>query len=220
MLWDSSLRPLGHLLNTCTTDCSRPPLSRYTVDLHRQLSTLAYSPVEAVAHCAPPAPPESLRGCNTPECQLHTSKILHAIDRFDALLTLPTNLATHTPFIICMIAVITISRLSACRYVYRGQQLQLARERIRLSMGTLKALSEYWPLGKRTYREVGIVARDILALEDQTRRNTIPEMFPSQPVAPSELSLPGFTTDPSLDFCDLFDLNFHETTELMQPILV
>lgn len=31
-------------------------------------------------------------------------------------------------------------------------------------MGTLKRLSEHWILGKRTYREIGIIARVILSL--------------------------------------------------------
>ncbi|KAK9319415.1 hypothetical protein V1517DRAFT_332637 [Lipomyces orientalis] len=195
----------------------------YTVDLHRQLSTLAYSPIEAVAHCAPPAPPESLRGCNTPECKLHTSKVLRAIERLDALLTLPTNIATHTPFMICMIANTAIAHLAACRYVYRGQQLQLGRERIRLSMGVLKTLSEYWPMGKRTYQEVGIIARETLSLEDPSRpqETLIQEVDVLQPMTiPVELPPPPalLVSDNSLDFCDLFDLNFHEGLDSMPAI--
>ena len=33
-------------------------------------------------------------------------------------------------------------------------------------MGALKALEDIWELGKRTRREVGIVAREILALDE------------------------------------------------------
>jgi hypothetical protein len=29
-------------------------------------------------------------------------------------------------------------------------------------MGSLKTLGEYWPLGKRTYQELGLIAREIL----------------------------------------------------------
>ena len=39
-----------------------------------------------------------------------------------------------------------------------------SREKIRLTMGTLKRLSEHWALGKRTYREIGTIAREILSL--------------------------------------------------------
>ncbi|KAL3488381.1 hypothetical protein BJX62DRAFT_212023 [Aspergillus germanicus] len=207
----------------------------YVVDLHRQLSSLAYSPIEAIAHCAPDAPPESLRGCNSAECQLHTAKVLRSIDQFDELLTLPTNIATHTPFIICMIANTVIAHLSACRFHYQGHQLKLARERIRLSMGALKVLGEYWPMGLRTYKEVGIVAREILGLKDQQQKNvvevttreiTLPSVVPEF-LSPMQVpvSLPHqdmndmsmYMDHPSLDdfqlletsfdFCGLFDMN-------------
>jgi hypothetical protein len=207
---------------------------RYVVDLHRQLSSLAYSPIEAIAHCAPNAPPESLRGCNSAECQLHTAKVLRSIDQFDELLTLPTNIATHTPFIICMIANTVIAHLSACRFHYQGHQLKLARERIRLSMGALKVLGEYWPMGLRTYKEVGIVAREILGLKDQQQKNvvevstreiTVPSVVPeyvpplevSMSLPQQEIDIPMYMDHPSLDdfqlletsfdFCGLFDMN-------------
>ncbi|KAL2871659.1 uncharacterized protein BJX67DRAFT_342759 [Aspergillus lucknowensis] len=193
----------------------------YVVDLHRQLSTLAYSPIEAIAHCTPTAPPESLRGCNSPECQLHTAKVLRSIDQFDHLLTLPTNIATHTPFIICMIANTVIAHLAACRFHYQGDKLNLARERIRLSMGALKILGEYWPMGLRTYREVGIVAREILGLKEQqtqvvevaTRQITVPAETRPAPDPPSEAgnAIPDvsvFLDQPSLEDLQLLDSNF------------
>ncbi|KAL4995356.1 hypothetical protein BDV10DRAFT_134486 [Aspergillus recurvatus] len=167
-------------------------IQTYVVELHRQLSTLFYTPVESIAHCSPRPPPESLRGCNTPECQLHTTKVLRAIDAFDDLLTLPTNIATHTPFIICMISNLVIAHLAACRFHYQGQALKLARERIRLSMGALKVLGEYWTMGRRTYREVGVVAREILGLKDvpkqQHRQQSL--VRPSTADVPSTLSVP------------------------------
>ncbi|KAL3473872.1 hypothetical protein BJX99DRAFT_272046 [Aspergillus californicus] len=198
----------------------------YIVDIHRQLSTLAYSPIEEIAHCTPPAPPESLRGCKSLECQLHTAKVLRAIDQFDDLLTLPTDIATHTPFIICMIANTVIAHLSACRFHYTGQPLRLARERIRLSMGALKVLGEYWPMGLRTYKEVGVVAREILGLKDRGReKEGVTLALKTVPPVDTELDigLPDFSVsmgqsyfdempdmqflDAGLDFCGLFDVN-------------
>ncbi|KAL4912978.1 hypothetical protein BDW62DRAFT_215902 [Aspergillus aurantiobrunneus] len=208
-------------------------IQTYVVDLHRQLSTLLYSPIEAIAHCSPPAPPESLRGCNTPESQLHTAKVLKAIKQFDDLLTLPTNIATHTPFIICMISNLVIAHLAACRFHYQGQALNLARERVRLSMGALKVLGEYWPMGQRTYREVGIVAREILGLKEVPKsgievasreissqadtgsvRDHDPEL---EPEVEPEVDVSVFLDEPSFadiqlldtdfDFCSLFGLN-------------
>jgi hypothetical protein len=69
-----------------------------------------------------------------------------------------------------MISNLVIAHLAACRFHYQGQTLKLARERIRLSMGALKVLGEYWTMGQRTYREVGIVAREILGLKDASKR--------------------------------------------------
>ncbi|KAL2819561.1 hypothetical protein BDW59DRAFT_151348 [Aspergillus cavernicola] len=209
-------------------------IQTYIVDLHRQLSTLAYTPIEAIAHCTPPPPPESLRGCNSVECQLHTAKVLRAIDQLDDLLTLPTNIATHTPFIICMIANTVIAHLAACRFHYHGRQLKLARERVRLSMGALKVLGEFWPMGLRTYKEVGIVAREILGLNDHLKQVTSQEV-PVQAAVPlleaeaereqepepvPELEIPDISSfhdqssfvdmqllDTNFDFCGLFDTN-------------
>ncbi|EAW14986.1 putative C6 transcription factor [Aspergillus clavatus NRRL 1] len=188
-------------------------LHTWIVDLHRQLSTLAYSTIEAVSYCAPPAPPDSLRGCNTPECQLHTRRVLHAIEQFESLLTLPANIAGHTPFIICMVANVAIAHLSACRYVFQGQELQLNRERIRVTMGVLKTLGVYWPLGKRTYQEISVVAREILSLD---RPSQSPPMIDEPVHRPTELIedmpafIPEFAVESNSDFCNLFDLDFHE----------
>lgn len=55
---------------------------------------------------------------NTIEARLLFYLSLFALEQFNELLMLPTNIATHTPFIICMIASITKTQLAACRCVY------------------------------------------------------------------------------------------------------
>ncbi|KAF7163905.1 hypothetical protein CNMCM6106_000677 [Aspergillus hiratsukae] len=191
----------------------------WIVDLHRQLSTLAYSTIEGVSYCCPPAPPESLLQSNSPESDLHTRRVLHSIERFESLLTLPTNIVSHTPFIICMIAIVAIAHLSACRYVFKGQDLRLNRERIRVIMGTLKAMGEHWSLGKRTYQEISVIAREILSLDRPLP--SPPASRESQHIttgvseAITDLSAFAFAADmavESLDFCDLFDIDYHEAT--------
>jgi Fungal specific transcription factor domain len=146
----------------------------YVVDIHRPLSDLSYSAIESCSRCAPPAPPQRLSPARAQESQIHTMKILHAIEKLTDLLTLPTRFTRHTPFVICMIAVTTIAHLSACKYVLGGRDLKVARARVRTAMGALKAYEDIWPLGKRTYREVGIVAREILSL-DQAGAQRAPE---------------------------------------------
>ncbi|KAF2877233.1 hypothetical protein BDV95DRAFT_480991 [Massariosphaeria phaeospora] len=144
----------------------------YIVDLHRSLSTLSFFPIESISKCAPPPPPTTLH-LLTPDTDAdadaatHTAKALHAISKLHALLTLPTRFSTHTPFIICMIANMTIAHLSACHYLFREPQLAHEREKIRLNMGVLKMLGEWWPSGEREYRDLGVVAREILGLRDE-----------------------------------------------------
>ncbi|KAH8804596.1 putative C6 transcription factor [Xylogone sp. PMI_703] len=184
----------------------------YTIGLHRRFSTLSYYAVEAIAKCPPPGPPEVPSGYSALECQLHTSKVLLAIERFNTLLTLPTDITTHTPFLICKLTNTIKTHLVACHFIYKGHQLRLARERIRLSMGSLKALGEYWPLGKRSYQELGIIAREILSLKSQSQHHTVLQEPLVQSVVPEEL--PALTLpipDNSFDFCDYFDLNLHDT---------
>lgn len=103
-----------------------------------------------------------------------------------------------------MIANVTIAHLSACRFVYEGKKLTRGRDKIRLTMGILKRLSEHWALGKRTYHEIGIIAREILCLTTDkihARALTIPEIEePQLDLGPLNM-LPG----PDLDFCALLD---------------
>lgn len=156
-------------------------MCRYIVDLHRQLSDLAYCPIESVARCAPPAPPPINTDSSTEDRNLHTSKALLAIRRLGDLIPLPPNIVQHTPFLICMIANTMVAHLSACRYLFRNRTLQLERERIRSCMGALRLLGEHWLLGKRTYREMGIIAREILSLTEESIPRGWPPQETSQP---------------------------------------
>jgi hypothetical protein len=132
-------------------------------------------------------------------------KCTTAIDNIDELLTLPTNMKTHSPFIICMIANVTIAHLSACRFIYTGEKRAKSRDKIRLTMGTLKRLSEHWTLGKRTYREIGIIARELLSLakDPPVDLSAIDLALPDHP----SLEMPTFDTlpDVNFDFCAFFD---------------
>jgi hypothetical protein len=103
------------------------------------------------------------------------------------MLTLPIRLARHTPFNICMIATMTIAHLSACKYVFKGEQLKIARERIRVAMGALEVFAEIWPRGRKVVGEVKIVARTILSLEPRPREALTASPKPVD--SPQQLSL-------------------------------
>jgi hypothetical protein len=103
------------------------------------------------------------------------------------MLTLPIRLARHTPFNICMIATMTIAHLSACKYVFTGEQLKVARERIRVAMGALEVFAEIWPRAKKVVGEVKIVARTLLSLESKPRQASIASPKPIE--SPRHLSV-------------------------------
>lgn len=169
----------------------------YIVDLHRELSSLRYSPIESVSKCAPPPPPDS-NDMIKEDAHIHTAKVLFAVEKLNGLLTLPTRFSIHTPFIICMISNMTIAHLSACRYIFKEPKLQLEREKIRLNMGVLKMFGEFWPAGKREYHSMGLIAREILSLADEEIQ--IPEETPVMP-----LDTLDFNFDFNINWaCDMF----------------
>lgn len=77
----------------------------------------------------------------------------------------------------------------------------MERERVRLSMGALRMLGEHWPLGKRTYDEMGIIAREILCLTDKDC-SIAQEQFGSSPGDLSPLRMDMFI-DTDLSFFDI-----------------
>ncbi|OQD90050.1 hypothetical protein PENANT_c002G07469 [Penicillium antarcticum] len=224
---DTSTRAWYSLLSPSKRDPIRPDgsidevmfkalfiMHTYSVEIHRPLSALTHSAIESVSRCAPRAPSDQLKCNNAKERDLHTLKCTNAINSIDKLLTLPTNMKSHSPFIICMIANVAIAHLSACRFIYHGQKLSQSREKIRLTMGTLKHLSEHWVLGKRTYREIGIIARELLSLAKDT-----PVALPAADLAlpdPPSMDMPalGMLPDGNFDFCAFFDAG---TSGLSEP---
>jgi hypothetical protein len=80
-------------------------------------------------------------------------------------------------------------------------------------MGTLKRLSDHWILGKRTYREIGIIAREILCLMDKTPAVPEPVMDPLFITPTVDLSSLGLLPGPDFDFCAFFDSSITGGTE-------
>lgn len=84
----------------------------------------------------------------------------------------------------------TIAQLSACRYVFQEPRLSAEREKIRLNMGVLKMLGDFWPAGKREYKAVGIIARKILDLNEDDAR--VPLDVVEAVPAPFDMAAFGF----------------------------
>lgn len=202
-------------------------LLRYMIEIYRPLTSLRYSAIEAVSSCQPAPPTEKLNCSNAAERHVYTTKCIAAIEKVDNLLTLPVQIKYHTPFVICMIAIITIIHLSAYRFVFEGEKLETGRENIRLKMGTLKRISEYWSVGKQSYQEIGTIACKILSLK--TVKTPSPDLlspqapplpeFPLENLQPQiDISTMGTMPGPNFDFCSFFDNQPADTLIDMQGL--
>jgi len=79
-----------------------------------------------------------------------------------------------------MITVASIAQLSACQYIFKEPRLSLERDKIRLNMGVLKMMGEVWTSGSREYQAMGIIAREILSIQDDEVQ--VPELAAVVPV--------------------------------------
>lgn len=78
-------------------------------------------------------------------------------------------------------------------------------------MGSLKALGEYWLLGKRTYQELASIAREVLVLDVE------PQVTPILPTRQSSNleEAAGYNfpmIDDSFDFYNFYNVNFTSNT--------
>ena len=62
-------------------------------------------------------------------------------------------------------------------------------------MGALKSFEDIWLLGRRTRREVGIIAREILCLKDSERRLTTTDISEAAMYDTVSLLDPQFSSD-------------------------
>lgn len=66
-------------------------------------------------------------------------------------------------------------------------------------------MSEYWILGKRTYREIGIIAREILCLDHENPPPSEPPVLPQTEVLPLDFDALDMLPGLNFDFCTFFD---------------
>lgn len=165
------------------------------------MSGLKFNPIESVSTCAPPPPPERLAPVYEREAHCHTKKILIAIAKMTELMTLPISLPKLSPFTVCMLASTIITHLSACRFILSGEELELARERIRVNIGTLENFSEVWSRATKTVKEVRIIAKH--TLRDRTDGSTV-STSPSSAGASSHNGTASDTSGFSIPSMDYF----------------
>jgi hypothetical protein len=163
------------------------PLFSATVGLHRPLSDLKFNPIEWISSCAR-APPREIP---TPELiNVHTVRVLKSTEAQIRLLALPTTEQFHhSPFTTCMVSEGTLALLSGCKFLFKGKELAVARDQIRMTIGCLKVLGELWPRTAKNVQEIQIIARHVLGLGNP--RATEPDN-----------SVPGSSEVPSLSSSD------------------
>ena len=130
--------------------------------MHRPLSELRFNAVEDFSSCAREPRPDAKP---SDQINVHTVRVLRAIESQIRLLSLPTQPFSHSPFTTCAISEGTLALLSACSFLLEGKELKIARDQIRMVIGCLKVLGEIWPRTARNVKEIQFIARHVLGLE-------------------------------------------------------
>ena len=151
------------------------------IGLHRPLSKLDYNSLESKSRCAPSETPELITFMDDRIPNFHSAKIIHALGEQFRILSLSNGFVQHSPFITCMLANSTIAQMSACLYFLKGEQLTLARERLRATMGILGEFARVWSLGGRTLRELKYIAQEAFRLPTVARSLTAHLTIESNP---------------------------------------
>jgi hypothetical protein len=158
--------------------------------MHRPLSDLKFNAVEDISSCARSPPP------NTPTPDLvnvHTTRVLRAVQAQIQLLTLPNRPFSHTPFTTCMVSEGTLALLSACKFLLKDKELAVARDQIRLTIGCLRALGHTWPRTARNVKEIQTIAKHALGLNSHRSRNADRASSTNDLNTPSASDVPPLT---------------------------
>lgn len=158
--------------------------------VHRPYSGLVYSreefTTESFMVLSPmPSSPASRRAG-------HTARALKGLEIYTKLLAIPTLAEKHGLFTFSIAAQMAAAQIAACKHLLQDHALAIGRDRLKLSIGYLNTMGNFWPLAKKMAREVRGIAR--ASLSDVV--DTIPMN------AAAELEIPRdeltWTTGPSV----------------------
>ncbi|TVY42317.1 hypothetical protein LSUB1_G003589 [Lachnellula subtilissima] len=124
--------------------------------LHRQYSHFHDFASQHTTSCAPY--PQGAPGWQAR--RMHGAKTIQSALDVTKLITLPTPLVKHTPFLTCAIALASIVHLacwSASTLISDDDDL---KGQVRLGIGGLKAMAEIWPSAQRVLEQVTRVAQE------------------------------------------------------------
>lgn len=125
--------------------------------LHRPRSMLAASGLVHQITCAPNA-----ASWHTESVLHHTRKTVDAANEICRMISASPSLYSRTPFFVCAVALQAIVHLSAYGLAEYKHQQSLIQQRIQMSIGALRKLSEIWEMAGIVLRQVKSVAREVL----------------------------------------------------------
>ncbi|KAH9880025.1 hypothetical protein J1614_002050 [Plenodomus biglobosus] len=138
--------------------------------VHRPCSSLAYSPAEMLTEAFLSPSPFVLP---TKAGRIaHTARALKAAEMLTKLLAVPCAVEKHNVFSMSIIAQLAAVQISACNTLLEDYPQSIARDRIRLAIGSLNSIGTLWPLGRRMAKEVRMIARADLASMQRLVPNT------------------------------------------------
>ncbi|KAK9387806.1 hypothetical protein V1515DRAFT_600331 [Lipomyces mesembrius] len=122
---------------------------------------------------------------------VHTLKCMASADTLSRLISLsPGTVNRRSPFFTCSITLSLLVHLTACVWVFYGpsaeKQRSMAKERIKLGIGALRAMSENWSTAHHVLGQIKEAAQIVfdqhrsadLFLRDVKKRKTVQSMAP------------------------------------------
>lgn len=125
--------------------------------IHRPFSALAYSKEEFTTESFMVLVPFVAMGMKRRAA--HTARALKALDIYTRLLAIPGTVERHSVFSMSIAAQMATTQISACKNLLQDHAFTIGRDRLRLTIGFLNTMGNFWPLGRNMAKEVKAIAR-------------------------------------------------------------
>lgn len=101
---------------------------------------------------------------------VHTVKCTSAADKIAELITYPGDSLQHTPLFTCMLTLSAVVHLSAYLLAHDVNHRAAIRERLALSVGSLKSIKGTWALAGSVLQSIRGAAREVMAMGKMMER--------------------------------------------------
>ena len=131
-----------------------------SICLHRPRSDLVYTDVQDSNNCLE----SRVYGAPASKFSVHTVKCTSAADKIAELITYPGDSLQHTPLFTCMLTLSAVVHISAYLLAHDLNQRAAIRERLALSVGSLKSVKGTWILAGSVLQSIRGAAREAMAM--------------------------------------------------------